>query len=369
MRLFAYDAYASLTRVLDRDGALVLVDVGANEGQTARRMLEEFPRARVFAFEPSPETFPRLEARAKEDPRITPLALACGPTSGWVDFHMTQNHWCSSVLAPSALGKRYYGEWYEEKGVVRVPMVTLDEWASRAGVATVDVLKVDAQGYDLQVLRGARGLLAGGVKAVNCECQFASEYEGCATFSEVDRFLVEQGYCLHQLHEVWSKGSEEQTSYCDALWLRADVLAQLRARPDLPDLSPRGRVGRALAQAKARGRRVAALYGAGQHTQRLAENLGGFALPIAAIIDDDPRRHGTVLGGCEVVSRERALAKGVDAIVLSSDAHEAAMWVATRALRERGIEVMALYGRHAHPDGARADAGPNESREAPRGAA
>lgn len=353
MRLFEYDAYASITRFIDRDEPLVIVDVGANEGLTAERMLAEFPNATVHAFEPSPETFDRLRAKAESDRRIRPEAVACGSRAGEVDFHVTANHWCSSVLAPSALGKRYYGDWYETKRVVKVPLVTLDGWARERGVDRVDFLKVDAQGYDLEVLRGATGVLRS-VRAINCECQFAAEYEGCGTFSEVDLFLRGQGFALHQVHEVWSKGEEEQTSYADALWVRAEVLERFRGRKDMPNLSPKGRVARALARAAARGATRAALFGCGQHTRRLAEHLDGMPLPVVAIIDDNRALHGERISGRPVAPQSAIDQHGVDVVVLSSDAHEAALWRASAGLRARGVAVISLYGRYeeAAPAGA-----------------
>lgn len=347
MRLFEYDAYTSLTRFIPRDEHLVMIDVGANVGDTARRMLEEFPGATVHAFEPAPETFKLLQARVAGNPRIKTYPVACGSSVGSIDFHVTANNWCSSVLPPSDLGKRYYGDWYATKQVVKVPLTTLDRWASEHHINRVDFIKCDAQGFDLEVLKGATGVLQNGVRAINCECQFAPEYEGCATFSQVDRFLAEQGYALHQVHEVWSKGDEEQTSYADALWLRVDVLATLRGRKDLPDLTPKGRVRAALDSAKERGKGTAALFGAGQHTRRLIDSLSQMPIPVAAIIDDNPDNHGKQLGPIPIVSQDRALELGVDVVILSSDAHEAGLWSSSVPLRRAGVEVVPLYKRYA----------------------
>lgn len=344
MRLFEYDAYASITRFMDPAGRYLFVDVGANHGVTARRMLDEFPGATVYAFEPAPETFATLARNVADDERIKPVQLACGSTSGTVDFHVTKNHWCSSVLAPSALGKRYYGDWYDTAATVPVRIVRLDDWARAQGLTLIDFMKVDAQGYDLEVLKGAEGLLrSGAVKAINCECQFAPEYEGCATFSQVDQFLASCGFALHQMHEVWSKGDEEQTSYADALWVRVDVLRALRENKDLMDLSPKGRLSRALRALATRGHSRVALMGAGQHTQRLAPHLHNLPLPIAAIVDDNPERAGTAIDGVPVLPRSALATRDITAIVLSSDAHEARMWDTTADLRAAGVEVVGLY--------------------------
>ncbi len=345
MKLFPYDAYTSLTRILPREGHLVVIDVGANEGQTIHRVLKEFPGATVHSFEPAPETFRLLERIAQHEPRARVYPFACGASAGTVKFHVTNNHWCSSVLPPSDLGQRFYGDWYAMRQVIDVPMVRLDEWATGAGVTHVDLLKIDAQGYDLEVLKGAAGLLSH-VKAINCECQFAPEYVGCASFSQIDQFLVQQGFALHQLHEVNERGDEEQTTYGDGLWLRTDILAQLRGRTDLPDLSPKGRIRTALRAAARQGRTRAALYGSGRHTQGVAEYLDEMPLPIAAIIDDNSKTHGTRIAGREVIAAARVQTLGIDTVVLSSDAHEETLWYNSAPLRSSGVLVLPLYCKH-----------------------
>ena len=346
MRLLPYDAYQSLTRVFERDEALVALDVGANEGVTARRIIELFPRALVHAFEPSPAVFPALERAAAELPGVRAHPCAVGDREGTTDFHLTSDHWCSSVLPPSELGKRYYGAWLDVKRTIAVPIVRLDDWAAHSGIARVDLLKVDTQGYDLHVLRGAARLLDTSIRAVNCEFQFASEYEGCSTFAQIDSFMREHGFQMYQLHEVWNKGNEEQTSCGDALWLRSDVLSELRTRRDLPDLSPAGRVRRAIEQRGLRTGSRVALYGAGRHTRHALPAMGEAGHAIAAVIDDDDALRGTRVEGKPVISSREALSAGLDAVILSSDAHEPALWRASQPLRGAGIQVIALYGRY-----------------------
>lgn len=342
MKLIPYDAYSSLRRFLPGDAPLTIVDVGANEGQMVRRMLGEFPLSTVHAFEPAPQTFELLRKAVSSDDRVHLHQKACGSSDGQIDFHVTNNHWCSSVLRPSELGKRFYGDWYETQQVVKVPVVRLDTWARQQAIERVDIFKIDAQGYDLEVLRGAGDLVKAAV-AINCECQFAPEYEGCASFSEIDLYLRSQGFALHQLHEVFDRGAEQQTAYGDGLWLRQDVLASLRQRKDLPDRTPVGRVSAALREAAKRGCMRAALYGSGRHTKQVAAELLALPLPVVAIIDDDPRMHGQRIEGVEITSLDEALARAVDVIVLSSDAHEPLLWKRCEQAIERGVRVIPLY--------------------------
>jgi len=344
MRLLNHDSYESLTRVLDQGRAIVALDVGANEGVTSRRILDLWPSAQVWAFEPSPSVLATLRAVANEQASMRVVQAAVGAREGLVEFHVTEDHWCSSVLAPSELGKRYYGAWLDVAQRVQVPLITLDDWSRREGVSHVDLIKVDTQGYDLEVLKGAAGLLQSSVTAVNCEFQFASEYEGCSTFSQIDRFLGDLGFSMYQLHEVWSKGNEEQTSCGDGLWLKSSALSALRARRDLPDLTPAGRIGRALREHSQYS--SVAIYGAGRHTRQALPGLGEHASRVGAVIDDNPALRGSVIEGKPVISSGEALRAGVNAVILSSDTHEPALWKASSVLRAAGVKVVSLYGRY-----------------------
>jgi hypothetical protein len=67
--VFTYDAFDVISLLLDGAGPVVALDVGANIGDLSVRLLHELPGASVFAFEPVPETFARLQSRAASSPR------------------------------------------------------------------------------------------------------------------------------------------------------------------------------------------------------------------------------------------------------------------------------------------------------------
>jgi hypothetical protein len=75
---------------------------------------------------------------------------------------------------------------------------------------------------------------------------------------------------------------------------------------------------------------------------------------VIAVIDDDAALSGTDVGGVPVVSIARATGMKLDAVVLSSDAHEARMWESSEPLRRAGVLVERLYGWPASRTGAAA---------------
>lgn len=103
------------------------------------------------------------------------------------------------------------------------------------------------------------------------------------------------------------------------------------------------RMTAALNQCAERKLAPVAIYGAGTHTRKAAHALAEPPAPIDCIIDDQPERHGSKLWGYPLVSLQTAIARGVRAIILSSDAFEARLWDRCAPARASGIEVLRLY--------------------------
>jgi FkbM family methyltransferase len=135
-----------------------VTDVGANVGRWSESMLAAASKAdrgadlRLHAFEPDSGAFARLaEAFGGMPASLSRTALS--DREGTSLFH---------VVGPAA-GRN---SLYPVPGVGRVPQetvvtTTLDSYAERSGITRFALVKVDAEGHDLAVLRGARALLAG----------------------------------------------------------------------------------------------------------------------------------------------------------------------------------------------------------------
>lgn len=345
MRLTAYDAFEIMTWVLDPNEPWTIIDAGAHEGVVADHMLAAFPRATVYAFEPIPETFETLARRAQSSPRLRPVHAALGDANGHAEMHVNRHSMTTSMLPASERGVAYYGEWLDCVRKERVDVVRLDDWARRNGVDAVHAMKIDVQGFEAQMLRGAERLLRESVVAVYSEAQLIPEYEGASTYSDIDSILRDYGFGLHQIVDIHFKGTLHETACCDALWIKQPVLDELRLRPH-PNarLRPGARILGIFEDLAASGTHRVGIYGAGLHTRtRMAEPMAESPAPIVCVIDDDASRQGSRLWGLPIVSREQAIGLGVDAVVLSSDSHEDALWANAKVFRDAGIPVVRLY--------------------------
>ena len=197
------DPLADAATILDGRVACVF-DVGAHVGQTAARLLTAFPKARIYSFEPDPRSFAALREFASTTKRIEAVNAAVGDTDGEATFFVNQFDQTNSLLP----GDPHAGQYLLDAGgltpraELTVPVLTLDRFCAAHGVDRIDVLKLDAQGYELRVLDGARELLGRtAVPLIYVEVCFVRFYDGQPLFPDIYRHLFERGYRLVWLYE------------------------------------------------------------------------------------------------------------------------------------------------------------------------
>jgi hypothetical protein len=98
-----------------------------------------------------------------------------------------------------------------------VAVHTLDDYCKSSEIARIDLLKIDTQGFEVEVLRGSDRMLASdGIILVLAEVQFAEVFEGGATFCDVQQFLARYGFVPVSIYDVHHIGS--RAGWCDALF-------------------------------------------------------------------------------------------------------------------------------------------------------
>jgi FkbM family methyltransferase len=183
------DPFADMRVLIGQDQPLIL-DVGANVGQSIEAFRSYFPNAHFHSFEPSPATFARLKKKVANLPNVACWNLALG--SQPAELLLNENsmpEWSSLLAADRAWGK-------VEKQTM-VPVRTVDDFAHEHGIKQIDVLKSDTQGFEMEVLRGAQRVLQEGrVGLVFCEVLFTNLYTGVPPFTRICDFLIERGFSL-----------------------------------------------------------------------------------------------------------------------------------------------------------------------------
>jgi FkbM family methyltransferase len=200
----------------------VAFDVGAHRGETTLRLLDAFAGVQVHSFEPVPESFAVLQqATASTSARVVNAAVS--DSSGVLEIAHGEASYQSGV---HAAGER-----------IEVRSLTVDEYADEQGIERLGLLKVDTEGHEDAVLRGARRRLeAGSIEFVVCECEFTPRpEEPHGGFATLHALLEPLGYRVVSFY----------TGGVDNLgWVWGDVLYKLTSGPrDRASiyLSPHGR--------------------------------------------------------------------------------------------------------------------------------
>ncbi|GAB2778934.1 [alpha-L-fucopyranosyl-(1-_3)-alpha-L-rhamnopyran osyl-(1-_3)-2-O-methyl-alpha-L-rhamnopyranosyl] dimycocerosyl phenol-phthiocerol 2'''-O-methyltransferase [Rhabdobacter roseus] len=173
-----------------------IVDVGANKGQFAFAATRFFPNARVFSFEPVPETFTRLEKNIRKIPQIQAFQYGLGSTNGEINFYQNAHSHASSALPVSDFQKNEI-PITAETTLIKVPIKRLDDVVQEWNMSLDGpiLLKLDVQGYEKEVLKGASEFIKR-VDYLLFEASFVSMYEGEPLFEEMHDFVRGLGFRL-----------------------------------------------------------------------------------------------------------------------------------------------------------------------------
>ena len=180
-------------------GAATILDVGANKGQFASEVFREGWMGDLVSFEPVTETHGRLTQSASANPHwfvSSPMAL--GATAGTAEINVAGNLVSSSLLEVAAASTN------RNAGTRRVRTETvavrrLDDTIEPSWAAPF-ALKVDAEGFDLEVLKGATNTMRN-TKVIMVEMCLAPLHEGGARFGDLAKFIEDAGFRCVSLTE------------------------------------------------------------------------------------------------------------------------------------------------------------------------
>ncbi len=182
-------------RLMEHHGIDTVLDIGANAGQFGRELRKLGYRGRIVSFEPLTDAFKKLQTAAHGDECWRVLNVALGDAPGKQKIHLAGNSESSSLLEmlPLHLDAAPYSRYAGEE-TVRVE--TLDALFDDVCKGARNIyMKIDTQGYEAQVLRGAVRCLER-IDVVQIEMSLAPLYAGQALFDDLYFKLAGSGYAL-----------------------------------------------------------------------------------------------------------------------------------------------------------------------------
>jgi len=232
--LFGYDlikrgkhpsSSSHIVNLIERCQIDVVLDVGANSGQFGAMLRKRGYRGEIHSFEPVRETFEMLQQRAARDKSWYAYNLALGDERGEKVINVSASSDLSSFLSPNAFGHEKYAD-IAVSATQTVTVERLDDFlpARPALFAGKRIfLKMDTQGYDLQVLRGAEGVLDR-IQVLLSELSLIPIYAGMPDYLEALRLYQHYGFSLTGLYPI-SRREDFSVIEMDCMFIRGATAA------------------------------------------------------------------------------------------------------------------------------------------------
>jgi FkbM family methyltransferase len=214
---------------IDNKNPFVLIDAGA-AGGVQKKWLALEPHLRVIGFEPDVRSFAELD---NSDPRVIYINAGLGRKKETRTLYLTRNPTASSTFPPN---KEFFqrfpmAERVDVEHEVEIPIESMDEaLRTKFGTAaSVDFVKLDVHGIELDIIQGAREAISGAILGFEIEVCMQPLFTGGATFCDIHTALTEDAYELFDLRPSYWKRNlankisqiKGQIAYCDALYFRS----------------------------------------------------------------------------------------------------------------------------------------------------
>jgi len=194
---------------------IVIFDVGANVGQSVIKFKKLCPEGEVHTFEPSKNCFKELQKNTASFTDVIYNNIGLGAESKTAEFYENEITDISSFLKPTE------ALWGEVKKVDQMAITTLNDYALLSKTKKINYLKIDTQGYDLEVLKGADILLKEkAIDIIQMEITMQKLYADLPQMDLVIKYMFDAGYKLVAFYGFHNENVEAR--WTDALFISTE---------------------------------------------------------------------------------------------------------------------------------------------------
>jgi FkbM family methyltransferase len=183
----------------------VIYDIGAAYGEWSMMAAKLWPRAKLVAFEPNAREREALEETKRQLPQFDFRLCFLGSTRGTVRYSDSGTQ--TSALAGA--------------GNQTAEMLVLDELVASGQIPAPDFMKLDVQGFELEVLRGGERALAGAQGAL-LEVSFVPFLPNMPLLADVVSFMDQRGFACYDVMGIFRRRSDDALVQMDLMFLKKD---------------------------------------------------------------------------------------------------------------------------------------------------
>jgi FkbM family methyltransferase len=216
------DLFVDIQHKIKYSSLNLMFDVGANIGQTWNWFRHHQPKTKIYSFEPVQSTFEQLQKRVAGDSNCVIEKKALGDEPGEKRIRLFES---DMAVLNSLREDVMNNSAHAQEELITVD--TLDNYCNTNQITKIDLLKIDTEGFELNVLKGAKEMMKQGkISFIYCETGFQKQNTRNTYFAELTEFLAAQHYYFYGLYQVehhdWIRGN----GLGNALYIHVSVFPQ-----------------------------------------------------------------------------------------------------------------------------------------------
>lgn len=177
--------------VMNEKNINIVLDVGANDGDYGREIRDRGYKGLIVSFEPNPKAYDRLKRSIGGDSNWLAYPCALGEKDGDADLSVAENDAMSSFKGLTEFGQ---GTGAKATGAVKVKTSRLDSFLGERPELMKNIyLKIDTQGFEMEVLRGAGNMLSR-IAVVQAEIALVHTYRDELDWLTIVSWIRDQGF-------------------------------------------------------------------------------------------------------------------------------------------------------------------------------
>ena len=166
----------------------IIFDVGAEDGISSERYLKLFSEPIIHNFEPRPDQFEIMKSKFNDKKNIYLNNVAVGSKAEIKIFNQIKEGGRSSFLTSTV-------DDLSKQEQIDVQVITIDEYVNKNNIKRINLLKIDTQGYEDEVLKGAQETLKlNKIDIIETELILGNMYEKTLSFNEIENLIYPYGY-------------------------------------------------------------------------------------------------------------------------------------------------------------------------------
>ena len=195
----------------------VIFDVGANRGNTTLKYSQIFPNAEIHSFEPFPKSYEVFINLHKDNLNVNINKYALSSNIGTSILNVNESVDTNSFLESKKIGAN------SDKSCVSVGQIsiktnTIDNYCLKNNIMEIDILKIDVQGSEIEVLKGALNMLKNGrIKLIYLETYFKQQYVNQPLFHDLSKFLYNHNFSFQDIYDPYF--SNNNMIWCDSIFI------------------------------------------------------------------------------------------------------------------------------------------------------